>query len=56
MRDRAQAVNFRRDDEISAEERDRRAGEVEIELDARAHEERAGQKFTDLSPIYPHAR
>ena len=45
MGDGAQPVDFRRQDKIGAQQRHRHLGKVEIELNSRADEERAGQNL-----------
>jgi hypothetical protein len=49
MGDGAQPVDFGRQDKIGAQQRPRHLGKVEIELNSRANEERAGQKLAKLA-------
>ena len=45
----AHSADFRRKDKIGAQQRHRHLGEVEIELNSRADEERACQEFAKFS-------
>src|SRR5580700_3889244 len=55
MNDGADAVHRRRHGQLRADHRNRRAGQIEIEQYARADEEGAREKFTDLFPFDDHA-
>ena len=51
MEDRAPSTNFGCHDKISAQQRHRNIGEVQIELSSRADKECASQEFAKLSAV-----